>query len=89
MAELLILRADMPRSLHACMEEIDVQIRVLNGARADELMRLSGRLYSELRFGRIEDIISEGLHEYLTRCLLRLRNLGECINATYFYVSAD
>jgi len=88
-AELLILRADMPRSLHACMEEIDMQIRTLNGPRSDELQRLAGRLYSDLKFGRIEEIMAEGLHEYLTRCLLRLRTLGECISMTYFWVSAE
>jgi uncharacterized alpha-E superfamily protein len=88
-AELMILRADMPRSLHACVEEIDTQIRALNGPRAEELQRLSGRLYSELKYGRIEEIMAEGLHEYLTRCLLRLRTLGECISATYFWAGAE
>lgn len=84
-AELLILRADMPRSLHACMEEIDIQIQLLNGPHSGELQRLSGRLYSELKFGRIEEVMAEGLHEYLTRCLLRLRTLGEAISTTYFW----
>lgn len=88
-AELMILRADMPRSLHACMEEIDLQIQLLNGPRSEELQRLSGRLYSELKFGRIEEIMAEGLHEYLTRCLLRLRTLGECISMTYFWAGAE
>ncbi|HWU83716.1 MAG TPA: alpha-E domain-containing protein [Rhodocyclaceae bacterium] len=88
-AELLILRADMPRSLHACVEEINLQILALNGPRSEELLRLSGRLYSELRFGRIEEIMAEGLHEYLTRCLLRLRTLGEAISTTYFWGDGD
>lgn len=88
-AELLILRADMPRSLHACVEEIDVQINALNGPRSEELLRLSGRLYSELKYGRIEEVMAEGLHEYLTRCLLRLRTLGECISTTYFWAEAQ
>ena len=88
-AELMILRADMPRSLHACVEEIDIQIHALNGPRSEELQRLSGRLYSELKFGRIEEIMAEGLHEYLTRCLLRLRTLGEAISTTYFWGDAE
>ncbi len=88
-AQLMILRADMPRSLHACVEELDTQIRVLDGPRSEELQRLSGRLYAELKFGRIEEIMAEGLHEYLTRCLLRLRTLGECISTTYFWAEAE
>lgn len=88
-AELLILRADMPRSLHACIEELDTQIRALNGPRSEDLQRQSGKLFAELKFGRIDDIMAEGLHEYLTRCLLRLRALGERISTTYFWASTE
>lgn len=88
-AELLILCADMPRSLRACVEEIDMQIRLLNGPRSEGLQRLSGRLYTELKFGHIEEIMAEGLHEYLTSCLSRLHAIGEAINATYFWASTE
>ncbi|HEY6897369.1 MAG TPA: alpha-E domain-containing protein [Rhodocyclaceae bacterium] len=84
-AELLILRVDMPRSLHACLEEADQQIRILNGPRSEELQRLSGRFYSEVKFCTIGDIMTEGLHQYLTRSLDRIHALGDAVNQTYFF----
>ncbi len=84
-AELLILRADMPRSLHACVEELDIQIQALNGSRSMELQRMSGLLRAELRFARIDDIIEQGLHEYLTQFLDRIIEIGSEVNVTYFW----
>jgi uncharacterized alpha-E superfamily protein len=84
-AELLILREDMPRSLHACLEEADQQIRKLNGPRSEELQRMSGRFYSEVKFCTIEDIMTEGLHQYLTRSLTRIHALGDAVNQSYFF----
>jgi uncharacterized alpha-E superfamily protein len=67
-AELLILRADMPRSMSACFGEIT---EILTGlrelyARDYPSTRLAAQMHSRLRFGRIEDIFTQGLHEYLT-----------------------
>jgi len=87
-AELLILRADMPRSLMACMNEVNRLIQEINGPRSGELSRRSGLLHGELRFGSIDDIFSVGLHEYLSQFLERIYELGDLINTTYFW-SAD
>lgn len=85
-AELMILRADMPRSLHACMKDVDRLVNEIDGAGSWELQRQSGLLHAELRYGQIEDIIEdEGLHEYLTRFLDRIYALGDCINTSYFW----
>ena len=87
-AELLILRADMPRSLTACMNEVNKLIQEIDGPRSDELMRRCGLLRSELRYGSIEEIFEYGLHEYLSQFLERIYKLGDLINTTYFW-SAD
>ena len=83
--ELLILRADMPRSLHACVEELDEQIKLINGPRSAELQRKSGLLRAELRYGRLDDIMEQGLHEYLTEFLERINEIGNEVNSTYFW----
>jgi uncharacterized alpha-E superfamily protein len=64
-AELLILRDDMPRSLHACMNFIHGTLERLCDAHSREIERAAGELYSKLRYGRTDDIIRFGLHEYL------------------------
>lgn len=83
--ELLILRADMPRSLHACVEELDKQLNIIEGPRSTELLRLSGLLRAELRYGRLKDILEQGLHEYLTEFLERINDIGNEVNSTYFW----
>src|SRR4051795_9907372 len=76
-AELLILREDMPRSLHACMQAAYEILRALEAPGAHEALRQAGVLWSELHFGRIDVIFERGLHEYLTEFLLRTAVLGE------------
>ena len=64
-AELLVLREDMPRSLHACFSEITPILDQLSGRHSSECRRLAGELHSRLRYGRMDDIFQEGLHEFL------------------------
>jgi uncharacterized alpha-E superfamily protein len=75
-AELLVLRADMPRSLHACMNLIDDILRELCDERSRELERMSGELHARLHYGRTDDIMRFGLHEYLMDFLARVGALG-------------
>jgi uncharacterized alpha-E superfamily protein len=85
-AELMILRKDMPRSLHACMAEAYDMLQVLSTPQAAEAERLAGELHAELLFGRMETIFGMGLHEYLTGFLTRLNSLGGEINRGFFTV---
>lgn len=83
-AELMILREDMPRSLHACMDEAYEILKVLATPLATEALRLAGALWSELHFGCIEAIFNCGLHEYLTDFLTRTDALGGEIDRSLF-----
>jgi uncharacterized alpha-E superfamily protein len=82
-AELLILRRDMPRSLHACMGMIDETLQRLCDERDWELERLAGELHARLRFGRTEDIMRFGLHEYLVDFLERIAGLSDEITRRF------
>jgi uncharacterized alpha-E superfamily protein len=84
-AELLILRADMPRSLTTCTSEVNRLLQEINSPSADELRRQCGMLHSKLRFGSIDDIFANGLHEYLSEFLEQIYNLGDLVNTTYFW----
>ncbi|HET9403856.1 MAG TPA: alpha-E domain-containing protein [Burkholderiales bacterium] len=79
-AELLILRDDVPRSLHACTKEIYEILRGLCDASSREPERLAGELNAQLRYGRTEQIIALGLHEYLLSVLDKLSVLNEEID---------
>ncbi len=82
-SELLILRDDMPRSLHACMNEVEAALLEINGSSGQEARRLAGELHASLHFGRIEDVFARGLHEYLTNFLGDTALLGRDIRDAY------
>lgn len=78
-ADLLILRADMPRSLHRCLYEVYTNLCEVANEHSTETERRAGELYSSLRFGRISDIFDGGLHDFLTEFLGRTTDLGQRI----------
>jgi uncharacterized alpha-E superfamily protein len=82
-AELLIFRDDMPRSLHACFNEVEASLAQINGQSGREVRRLAGELHASLHFGRIEDVFEHGLHEYLSHFLLSTDHLGVEIRRAY------
>lgn len=82
-AELLILHDDMPRSLHACMNEVEAALIDINGSSGREARRRAGELHAALHFGLIEDVFAQGLHEYLTDFLTHTDLLGREIRDAY------
>ena len=76
-AELLVLRADMPRSLARSMKEVYTNLCEVANSQSGETERRGGELYSSLRFGRIEDIFDVGLHDYLTVLSRQDRRSGQ------------
>ncbi len=78
-AELLILRDDMPRSLHRCMNEVYKILIAVANDQSTETARRAGELHAALHFARIEDIVATGLHDYLTDFLGRTADLGNRI----------
>lgn len=82
-AELLILREDMPRSLAACMNEICDNLQRVRNARSRETERRAGLLRAELQYGRAEDILARGLHDFLTVFLQRVADLGTRISEDF------
>ena len=82
-AELLILRPDMPRSLAACMNEAVSNLTLVANEQSSETLRRAGRLQSDLRYGRIDEILATGLHAYLTQFLDRVNALGVGISRDF------
>ncbi|MFC5301261.1 alpha-E domain-containing protein [Azospira restricta] len=78
-AELLVLRADMPRSLSRCMKEVYANLQAVANRRSGETERRAGELEAELRFGRIEEIVEHDLNAWLAGFLDRTLDLGNRI----------
>ncbi len=82
-AELLVLRDDMPRSLHACFDEITPILEQLSGRRSSECRRIAGELHARLHYGRMDEIFQEGLHEFLEDFVTCNNNLGVEIQRSF------
>jgi len=82
-AELLILRPDMPRSLHASLNEVVGNLKMVANDQSTETQRRAGKLRAELEYGRIDEILATGLHAYLTQFLDRVNDLGAHISRDF------
>jgi len=82
-AELLILRADMPRSLAASLHEVVNNLKLVTDDTTCETVRRAGKLSADLQYARIDEILATGLHAYLTQFLDRVNELGACISRDF------
>jgi uncharacterized alpha-E superfamily protein len=82
-AELLILRPDMPRSLASCMNGVVDNLKLVSNAQSADTERRAGRLRSDLEFGRIDEILATGIHAYLTHFLDRVNDIGAGISRDF------
>ena len=82
-AELLILRRDMPRSLHASLREVVDNLAQVSNDHSAESQRRAGRLLADLQYGRIDEILATGLHAFLTQFLDRVNDLGAGVSRDF------
>ncbi len=86
-AELLIIRADMPRSLAASLNEVVNNLHMVSNDHSGETERRAGKLRADLQFARIDEILATGLHAYLTQFLDRINELGARISQDFLVPS--
>ena len=86
-AELLILREDMPRSLAHCMSKVVGNLKRVANAQSAETLRLAGRLNCDLEYARIDEILETGLHAFLSQFLDRVGDLGVGISRDFLVPS--
>jgi uncharacterized alpha-E superfamily protein len=82
-AELLMLQPNMPRSLLACMIGVVSNLKDIRNDHSHDTERIAGKLHAELQFARIEDILEQGLHNYLTKFLASINDLGNRISRDF------
>jgi uncharacterized alpha-E superfamily protein len=75
----------MPRSLVACYDDLARYLEALAGAYGTrgECHRLIGQMHARLRYGRIDDVFRQGLHEFLTEFIEQNAVLGAEISRHY------
>lgn len=88
-ADLLILRLDMPRSLHACTKGLVRVLEAIKNDQSAETERLAGILHAHIHYARIEDIRKQGLHLFLTDFMDRIYELGDGIGRDFLVPASE
>ena len=82
-AELLILRPDMPRSMATCVNEVVDRLNIVSNDHSGDTQRRAGKLKADLQYARIDEILATGLHAFLTQFLDRINELGLSISKDF------
>jgi uncharacterized alpha-E superfamily protein len=87
-AELLILRPEMPRSLVNCLDQIAQHLELLAdgyGGKRGACHARAADILGRLREATIEEIFEKGLHEFLTKFVDQMIALGGEIHRLYLF----
>ncbi|HEY9736404.1 MAG TPA: alpha-E domain-containing protein [Trichocoleus sp.] len=86
--EFLILNREFPRSIQFCVLQAEKSLHQITGTQSGTWRlpsdRTIGRLRSELDYVTMDEIVNQGLHEFLDGLQLRLNEVGNAIYEDFF-----
>ncbi len=82
-AEMLLLRDDLPRSLHACLNELTQTLEHIEGRSGVDVQRLAAEVHARLHYARIDEVFDDGVQEFLQAFLSDMYELGSRIHSAY------
>lgn len=80
-ADMLIMNADMPRSLHACLDSVSTILDRISPQA--ECTRLAGSAHARLHYGRLEELLADGLDKFVSQFILGNNALGTEIHKDF------
>jgi uncharacterized alpha-E superfamily protein len=87
-ADFLMLDREFPRSMHFCLIKAEESLHALTGTvggtfrnRAEQYL---GRLRAEMDYTHINDVVRQGLHEFIDDFQAKLNSVGDAIAETFF-----
>ena len=87
-ADFLILDREFPRSMHFCLIKAEESLHALTGTVGgtfrDRAEQYLGRLRAEMDYTHINDVVRQGLHEYIDDFQAKLNSVGDAIAETFF-----
>ncbi|MDX1946095.1 MAG: alpha-E domain-containing protein [Pirellulaceae bacterium] len=87
-ADFLILDSEFPRAMHFCLIEAEESLTAITGNRGGRIYTSAqqklGRLRSELNYSLIDEIMSQGLHEFIDEFQVRLNEVGQAMHESFF-----
>ena len=92
-AEFLLLDREFPRSMRFCLMRAQDSISEITGSRPGTFTcrseKLAGAMRAEMDYTAVEDIVAEGMHEYIDRFQKRLNKIGDALHHDFFTLDAD
>jgi uncharacterized alpha-E superfamily protein len=89
-AEFLLLDRQFPRAIHYCLQCARESVHAISGTAPgmfrNPAERLLGELCSELAYSQIDEVIGDGLHEYLDGLQTKMNAVSDGIYETFFAV---
>jgi uncharacterized alpha-E superfamily protein len=86
--EFLLMDREFPRAIHFCLLAARDSLHAISGTPLGTFRhppeKLLGQLCSDLAYTAVDEIIAQGLHEYLDEFQTRLNRLGAGILDTFF-----
>jgi uncharacterized alpha-E superfamily protein len=87
-ADFLLLNRDFPRSVHSCLDRAAFSLHAITGSSLDNFSNKAeqglGRLLSEFNYTQIDEIIHDGLHEFLDKLQNRLNWIDDALYESFF-----
>ncbi|HEY6169138.1 MAG TPA: alpha-E domain-containing protein [Verrucomicrobiae bacterium] len=86
--EFLMLDRDFPRAIHFCALAARDSLHAISGTPLGTFRfppeRLIGQLCSDLSYASVDEIVHEGLHEYVDALQSKMNQIGAGIHETFF-----
>jgi uncharacterized alpha-E superfamily protein len=90
-ASFLIYDHQFPRSIRHCVTKAQVALHRITGSppgsASNPAEKRIGRIKADLEYTDIDEVIHQGMHEYLDQLQTRLNELDEAIGNTFFNLS--
>ena len=87
-ADFLLLNRNFPRSVLSCLDRAVHSLHAISGsplnAFSNKAEQRLGRLLGDLNYTQIDEIIAEGLHEFLDSLQTRLNQIDDAVYETFF-----
>jgi len=86
--QFLLLNAEFPRAIRFCLSRARDSFYAISGTPSgtfrNNAEKLLGQLCSDLAYARVDDIVNQGLHEYLDDLQTRMNRVGTGMFETFF-----
>jgi uncharacterized alpha-E superfamily protein len=77
--EMLLLNPELPSSVHRCLRTMLSNLSAVGNDQSAETERQAGELQAQFRYGRLDDLCSDGVPQFLDRLQHKLNRLADRI----------